>query len=115
MTGDIHAIIAVSNILAANTNTCFFHDTTQYGTTLFNRVCPMNKEGKQNFVKIMKKHLVKLDIHKDYPDDLTPEDVNKFARFDIDPESITWRRVIYVNYCFLRKITVGQEPYEKGI
>jgi formate--tetrahydrofolate ligase len=63
----------------------------------------------------MMKRLEKLGIHKDDPNDLTPEEVNKFARLDIDPESITWRRVMDVNDRFQRKITIGQGPDEKGM
>jgi formate--tetrahydrofolate ligase len=63
----------------------------------------------------MMKRLEKLGIHKDDPNDLTPEEVNKFSRLDIDPESITWRRVMDVNDRFLRKITIGQGPDEKGM
>jgi formate--tetrahydrofolate ligase len=63
----------------------------------------------------MMKRLEKLGIHKDDPNDLTPEEVNKFARLDIDPESITWRRVMDVNDRFLRKITIGQGLDEKGM
>ena len=38
----------------------------------------------------------------------------RFARLDIDPETITWRRVVDVNDRFLREITVGEGPAEKG-
>lgn len=37
-----------------------------------------------------------------------------FSRLDIDPETITWQRVMDTNDRFLRKITVGQGPMEKG-
>ena len=45
---------------------------------------------------------------------MTPEEITQFARLDIDPESITWRRVVDCNDRFLRGITVGQAPTEKG-
>lgn len=115
MTGDIHAITAANNLLAAAIDTRIFHEATQTDSALFNRLCPIKKDGKRTFAKIMKKRLEKLDIHKDDPNDLTPEEVNKFARLDIDPESITWRRVMDVNDRFLRKITVGEGPDEKGM
>ncbi|KAJ9153361.1 hypothetical protein P3X46_026809 [Hevea brasiliensis] len=54
-----------------------------------------------------------LDLTK--PEDLTAQEVKKFARLDIDPDSITWRRVMDVNDRFLRKITIGQGPEEKGM
>ena len=34
---------------------------------------------------------------------------------DIDSSSITWRRVLDVNDRFLRQITLGQAPTEKGM
>ena len=39
----------------------------------------------------------------------------RFVRLDIDPETITWRRVMDVNDRFLRTITIGQSPTEKGM
>lgn len=41
--------------------------------------------------------------------------VVRFARLDIDPASITWRRVMDINDRFLRGMTVGQGPQEKGM
>ncbi|KAI5298844.1 hypothetical protein KEM56_003731, partial [Ascosphaera pollenicola] len=56
----------------------------------------------------------KLGITKTNPDDLTPDEIRRFARLDVDPETITWRRVLDVNDRHLRTITVGQAPTEKG-
>lgn len=56
----------------------------------------------------MLKRLKKLGIDKARPADLTDDEVAKFARLDIDPEGITWRRVLDTNDRFLRQITVGQ-------
>ena len=33
----------------------------------------------------------------------------------MDPETITWRRVLDTNDRFLRQITVGESPTEKGM
>ncbi|KAI3705426.1 hypothetical protein L1987_75663 [Smallanthus sonchifolius] len=115
LTGDIHAITAANNLLAAAIDTRIFHENTQKDAALFNRLCPPNKEGNREFNDIMFRRLKKLNITKTKPEDLTPEEVNKFARLDIDPDSITWRRVMDVNDRFLRKITVGQGPDEKGM
>jgi formate--tetrahydrofolate ligase len=58
MTGDIHAITTANNFLAAAIDTQIFHETTQSDNALFNRlVCPINKEGKWTFAKIMMKRL----------------------------------------------------------
>ncbi|MCD9559704.1 hypothetical protein HAX54_017873 [Datura stramonium] len=115
LTGDIHAITAANNLLAAAIDTRIFHESTQSDKALFNRLCPPNKEGKRKFCDIMFRRLKKLGIDKTAPEDLTPEEITKFARLDIDPASITWRRVMDVNDRFLRKITIGQGPEEKGM
>ncbi|CAE5959837.1 unnamed protein product [Arabidopsis arenosa] len=115
LTGDIHAITASNNLLAAAIDTRIFHETSQSDKALFNRLCPPNKEGKRSFSDIMFRRLTKLGISKTSPEELTPEEIKKFARLDIDPASITWRRVMDVNDRFLRKITIGQGPEEKGM
>jgi formyltetrahydrofolate synthetase len=45
---------------------------------------------------------------------LSDEQKAKFARLDIDPETVTWRRAVDVNDRMLRGITVGQGAQEKG-
>ncbi|PQQ11348.1 formate--tetrahydrofolate ligase isoform X1 [Prunus yedoensis var. nudiflora] len=115
LTGDIHAITAANNLLAAAIDTRIFHEATQSDKALMNRLCPPNKEGKRSFNDIMFRRLTKLGISKTSPEDLTPEEVKKFARLDIDPDSITWRRVMDINDRFLRKITIGQGHDEKGM
>jgi formyltetrahydrofolate synthetase len=62
----------------------------------------------------MLRRLKKLGIKKTDPNELTPAERSKFARLDIDPETITWRRVVDTNDRMLRQITVGQGPEEKG-
>ncbi|KAI5066927.1 hypothetical protein GOP47_0017455 [Adiantum capillus-veneris] len=115
MTGDIHAITAANNLLAAAIDARIFHESTQSDRALFNRLCPADKEGKRVFAPIMLKRLKKLGIEKTDPGELTPAEVKRFARLDIDPAQITWKRVMDVNDRFLRKITVGQGPEEKGM
>lgn len=115
MTGDIHAITAANNLLAAAIDARIFHESTQSDKALFNRLCPADKEGKRRFNPIMLRRLKKLEIEKTNPADLTPAEIKRFARLDIDPEQITWKRVMDVNDRFLRKITVGQGPEEKGM
>jgi formyltetrahydrofolate synthetase len=91
-----------------------FHESRQSDETLFNRLCPPDKEGNRTFAPSMLRRLKKLGIDKTDPNDLTPEEVSRFVRLDIDPDSITWRRVIDTNDRFLRTITIGEGPDEKG-
>ena len=114
-TGDIHAITAANNLMAAAIDARMFHESTQSDKGLFNRLCPADKDKNRVFAKVMLKRLKKLGIEKTNPNDLTPEEVSKFVRLDLDPALITWKRTLDVNDRFLRKITVGQGPDEKGM
>ena len=113
LTGDIHAISAANNLLAAAVETRMFHESTQKDGPLYKRLVPA-KKGKREFQPIMYRRLRKLGITKTNPDDLSPGEITKFARLDIDPDTITWRRVLDVNDRHLRSITVGQALTEKG-
>ena len=62
----------------------------------------------------MLRRLKKLGIDKTDPNELTPEERSRFARLDIDPNGIQWRRVIDVNDRFLREVQVGLGKDEAG-
>jgi formyltetrahydrofolate synthetase len=110
MTGDIHAITAANNLMAAAIDTRMFHERTQKDRPLFRRLTPDNK-----FSTSMLKRLKKLGIDSSKkPSDLSEEEKHKFARLDIDPETITWNRVLDVCDRYLREITIGQSKTEKG-
>jgi methylenetetrahydrofolate dehydrogenase (NADP+)/methenyltetrahydrofolate cyclohydrolase/formyltetrahydrofolate synthetase len=113
LTGDIHAITAANNLLAAALETRMFHESTQKDGPLYRRLVPV-KNGKREFAPVMFRRLKKLGITKTDPNELTDDEIHRFARLDIDPETITWRRVLDVNDRHLRGITVGQAPTEKG-
>ncbi|KAG7377090.1 hypothetical protein PHYPSEUDO_012174 [Phytophthora pseudosyringae] len=57
-------------------------------------VGPTVKDGPRKFSRVMSKRLQKLGITKVSPNDLTDEEIHKFVRLDIDPDTITWRRVL---------------------
>ncbi|PHH53638.1 C-1-tetrahydrofolate synthase, cytoplasmic [Ceratocystis fimbriata CBS 114723] len=113
LTGDIHAVTAANNLLAAAIDTRMFHESTQKDGPLFRRLVP-EKDGVRKFAPVMFRRLKKLGIDKTDPNSLTEEEVRRFARLDIDPATITWRRVLDVNDRFLRGTTVGTAPTERG-
>ncbi|XP_026522060.1 monofunctional C1-tetrahydrofolate synthase, mitochondrial [Notechis scutatus] len=88
LTGDIHAITAANNLLAAAIDARTLHENTQSDK--------------------------RLGITKMDPKTLTADEINKFVRLDIDTSTITWQRVVDTNDRFLRKITIGQANTEKG-
>ena len=115
LTGDIHAITAAHNLCAAALDARMLHEAnTQDDEKLFNALCPPNKKGKRRFSPSMLRRLKKLGIDKTDPNELTPEERSRFARLDIDPNGVQWRRVIDVNDRFLREIQVGLGKDEAG-
>lgn len=113
LTGDIHAITAANNLLAAAIDTRLHHESYQSDEQLFDRLCPPDKQGKRHFTPIMMRRIRKLGIDKSDPEELTAEERSRFARLDIDPDSITWRRVTDTNDRYLRGIEIGHGPAEK--
>eukprot|EP00877_Chromochloris_zofingiensis_P000246 jgi/Chrzof1/10221/Cz04g33040.t1 len=114
LTGDIHAITAANNLLAAAIDVRMFHERAQSDDALFRRLSPADKKGKRSFAPVMLRRLKKLGINKTDPDELTAEEKSAFVRLDIDPESVTWRRVMDINDRFLRGVKVGTGPEERG-
>ncbi len=113
LTGDIHAITAANNLLAAAIDTRLHHEQTASDATLWNRLCPPDKSNGRRFAPVMLRRLKKLGIDKTDPNDLTPEEITRFVRLNIDPDSITWRRVTDTNDRYLRGITIGKGAQEK--
>ncbi|KAH9523064.1 C-1-tetrahydrofolate synthase, cytoplasmic [Bulinus truncatus] len=113
LTGDLHAITAANNLLAAAVEARMFHEAAQTDQALYKRLVPDIK-GHREFCPIQLKRLQKLGITKTNPKDLTAEEIKSFVRLDIDKETITWQRVLDTNDRFLRRITIGQGSQEKG-
>ena len=114
LTGDIHAITATNNLIAAALETRMFHESYQSDESLFDHLCPTDENGKRKFGINMLGRLKNLGINKTDPNELTTEERRKFARLNVDRNTITWRRATDTNDRLLRKITVGQGPAEKG-
>ncbi|XP_028252486.1 monofunctional C1-tetrahydrofolate synthase, mitochondrial isoform X2 [Parambassis ranga] len=113
LTGDIHAITAANNLVAAAIDARMLHEATQSDKALFNRLVP-SVNGVRRFSPIQISRLHRLGINKTDPASLTPQEVSSFVRLDLDPSKITWQRVVDTNDRFLRKITIGQASTEKG-
>lgn len=115
LTGDIHAVAAANNLVAAALDARVFHEKAQSDEALLRRLCPVDpKTGKRPFAPVMRRRLAKLGIDKDDAGDLTPEECRAFARLDVDPDAVLWRRVVDVNDRFLRGVTVGKGAEERG-
>jgi len=108
LTGDIHAITAANNLLAAAIDTRLFHEASQTDEALFRRLTA------KPLSKVQKRRLDKLGIPYEgrEPADFTSEEKSHFARLDIDPDTITWQRVVDTCDRHLREVTVGQGKKE---
>lgn len=106
----LFTLLLLDNLLAAAIETRMFHEDAQSDATLFKRLCP---DGK-GFSPVQKRRLRKLGIDDTKePHELTVDEQAAFARLDLDPESITWQRVLDTCDRHLRMVTVGQGPNEK--
>lgn len=114
LTGDMHAITAANNLLAAAIDIRMLHEKNQTDEQLFNRLCPPAKDGSRSFSPVMLRRLKKLGIKKIDPNKLAPEERSCFVRLNIDPDAITWRRITDTNDRLLRSITVGEGDKEKS-
>jgi len=110
LTGDIHAITAANNLLAAAIDTRLFHEASQSDEALFRRLVPSGKA----LPKVQKRRFEKLGISYEgrSPEDFTSEEKSRFARLDIDPNTITWQRVVDTCDRHLREVTVGEGKHE---
>lgn len=115
LTGDIHAVTAANNLVAAQLDARIFHEATQFSNeALYGRLVPLLK-GVRKFSAIQLRRLQRLGINKTDPNSLTAEEIDSFARLNIDPKNVVWERVVDINDRYLRKVTIGESPTEKGL
>lgn len=114
LTGDIHAVTAANNLLAAAVETRLYHENHQTNDALFRRLYPQDKDGIFQVGRGQLGRLKKLGIHPDQLGKITEEQKAKLVRLDIDPAQIYWMRGIDTNDRFLRGITVGEGSQETG-
>ena len=120
MTGDLHAITAANNLVAAAIDARILHEATQKDEALTKRLVPEGAPGAAPGTPLgatLARRAARLGFSAEQIADasaLSLEDKVKLARLNIDPETITFRRVIDTNDRFLRAVTVGQSMTEGG-
>jgi methylenetetrahydrofolate dehydrogenase (NADP+)/methenyltetrahydrofolate cyclohydrolase/formyltetrahydrofolate synthetase len=102
LTGDIHAVGAAHNLLAAAIDNRIAKEARWSTAYLAKAICPDDE-----YTPSMRKRLAKLGIESERPSDLSDEDKERMFRLNIDPYSIQWRRVVDVSDAALRNITIG--------
>ena len=95
LTGDIHAITAANNLLAAAIDARMLHErATPDDEKLFNALCPADKTGARRFSPSMLRRLKKLGINKTDPNELTPKSANALPGWTstqlISPSAVLW-------------------------
>ena len=113
LTGDIHAVTAANNLLAAALESRMFHEASQTNAALYKRIVLSGKNGDQAFSPMMQRRLRKVGLDPTLkPTDLTPEQIATVIRLDIDPSTITWQRVLDTCDRHLRQVQVGMGSKE---
>jgi methylenetetrahydrofolate dehydrogenase (NADP+)/methenyltetrahydrofolate cyclohydrolase/formyltetrahydrofolate synthetase/formate--tetrahydrofolate ligase len=102
LTGDIHAVGAAHNLLAAAIDNRLSKEAMWSTDYLAKALCPNDE-----YTPSMRKRLEKLGIESEKPSDLSNEDKERMFRLNIDPYSIQWRRVVDVSDAALRNIIIG--------
>jgi formyltetrahydrofolate synthetase len=110
LTGDIHAVSAANNLLAAAIDARMLHERAQPDDDKLAKA--MTADGQ--FTDSQRKRLAKLGLSAQTLADLSTADKRRMFRLDIDPDSITWQRVVDVNDRHLRRIQIGLGDEEKG-
>jgi methylenetetrahydrofolate dehydrogenase (NADP+)/methenyltetrahydrofolate cyclohydrolase/formyltetrahydrofolate synthetase len=109
LTGDIHAVGAAHNLLAAAIDNRYAKEARWSTGFLVRALCPDDE-----YTPSMRKRLEKLGLKSEKPSDLSPEDQERMFRLDIDPYSIQWRRVVDVSDASLRNIVCGLGTINDG-
>jgi len=109
LTGDIHAVSAAHNLLAAAIDNRLTKELRWSTNFLARALCPNDE-----YTPSMRKRLEKLGIQSEKPSDLSAEDKERMFRLDIDPYSIQWRRIVDVSDASLRNIIVGLGTVNDG-
>ncbi len=102
LTGDIHAVGAAHNLLAAAVDNRIAKEMSFSTAFLAKALCPNDE-----YTPSMRLRLEKLGIQSEKPSDLSAENRERMFRLDIDPYSIQWRRVVDVSDASLRNIVLG--------
>ena len=94
LTGDIHAVSAANNLLAAAIDARMLHERASPTTRSWPRPCCPDGDIRR---RACASAWPRLGIKAKTLADLTTADKRRMFRLDIDPASITWQRVVDVN------------------
>jgi methylenetetrahydrofolate dehydrogenase (NADP+)/methenyltetrahydrofolate cyclohydrolase/formyltetrahydrofolate synthetase len=102
LTGDIHAVGAAHNLLAAAIDARIMHES-DFGDNFLAKA--LTADGKYTDSQLMR--FKKLGIEPKPLAELTGEEKAKLFRLNIDPYGIMWNRVVDISDSALRNIIIG--------
>ena len=76
LTGDIHAVAAATNLLAAAIDARIFHEASQSDAALLKRICPIGKDGTRKVAAVLNHRLKRQGVIKEIGD-LSPEELKR--------------------------------------
>ncbi len=115
LTGDNHAVAAANNLLAAAIDARLHWEHTHPDDEAYAKaLCKKDANGELRLAGHQIRRLKRLGLPSDVssPNDLTADERRKLFRLDIDPNAITWNRVLDINDRMLRSIEIGRGPEE---
>jgi len=110
LTGDIHAVGAAHNLLAAAVDNRLAKESRWSTNFLAKSLCPND-----TYTPSQRRRLEKLGLQSERPSDLSDVDKERMFRLDIDPYAIQWRRVVDVSDAALRNIIIGLGTVNDGV
>ncbi len=110
LTGDIHAVGAAHNLLAAAIDNRMAKEARWSTSFLAKALCPDDE-----YTPSQRRRLEKLGIESDKPSDLNDDDKERMFRLNINPDAVQWRRVVDVSDAALRNVIVGMGDANNGL
>jgi methylenetetrahydrofolate dehydrogenase (NADP+)/methenyltetrahydrofolate cyclohydrolase/formyltetrahydrofolate synthetase len=110
LTGDMHAVTAANNLLAAAIDARLLHECD----TLDDEKLALRLAPGGEFNRPQRARLERLGIRAAKASDLGPDDRRRLFRLDLDPDRIAVNRVMDINDRMLRRIRIGLGEEEAG-
>ncbi len=115
LTGDNHAVATANNLLAAAIDSRLHWERTHPDDEAYAKaLCKKDASGELRLAGHQIRRLKRLGMRSDVtsPNELTADERRRLFRLDIDPNAITWNRVLDINDRMLRSIEIGRGPEE---
>src|SRR3989338_5012386 len=106
LTGDMHAITAANNFLAAAIDSRMYHESTATTAQLFRRMIPVDKQGRPSVAPPLARRMARLGIAKEELGTLSEARQAALVRLNLDKERVSWRRAVDINDRALRAIRI---------